>query len=174
MKIVSHAVLCGAVLLSSCRHHAPVTRHFLRMPAEFAGGLSSIQRAKWLKENRRSLPYRKTLTTTGHLVLPGISTLRGTVLRGMEVFHVPESSGTGGLAAITKPGDNLNASPHLALLTYDHAVYANAVPKIEVSGSPAAWRVDSGGRAITGYSSGGRPVSEVRWSGGAWHARRLP
>ncbi len=174
MKIVSHAVLCGVLLLSSCRHHAPVTRHFLRMPAEYTGGLSGIQRAKWIKENRRTLPDRKTLTATGHLVLPEISTLRGTVLRGMEVLHAAESPGRAGLAVITKPGDNLNVWPRLDLLTYDHAVYANALPKIEASGAPAVWRVDPGRKAITGYSGSGRPVAEVWWSGSGWRARRLP
>ncbi len=174
MKIVSLAVLCAVMMVSSCRHHAPVTRHFLRMPAEFAGGLSGIQRAKWLKENRRSLPDRKTLTATNHLILPGISTLRGTVLRGMEVLHVAESSCNGGLAVVTNPGDNLNVAPHLALLTYDHAVYANAAQKMEVSGAAAVWRVISGRKAITGYSGGGSPVAEVWWSGSGWRSRRLP
>jgi len=174
MKIVSLAVLCGVLMLSSCRHHAPVARHFLRMPAEYAGGLSSIQRAKWLKENRRRLPDRKTLTATNHLILPGISTLRGTVLRGMEVLHVAESSCNGGLAVVTTPGDNLDVAPHLALLTYDHAVYANAARKIEVSGAPAAWRIDSSNRAITGFSRSGSPVAEVWWSGHGWRTRRLP
>ncbi len=174
MKTVSLAVLCGALMLSSCRQYAPVTRHFLRIPAEYTGGLSAIQRAKWLKENRRSLPDRKTLTATGHLVLPEISTLRGNVLRGMEVLHGAESPGRGGLAVITKPGDNLNVSPRLNLLNYDHAVYANAVPKIKVSGAPAVWRIDSGRKAITGYSGSGRPVTEVWWSGSGWRARRVP
>lgn len=178
MKLARHvlpfAVLCGVQWLSSCRHHAPVTRHFLRIPAEYAGGLSSIQRAKWLKENRRTLPDRKTLAATSHLVLPGVSTLRGTVLRGMEVLHAAGSPGHGGLAVITTPGDNLNVWPHLDLLTYDHSVYANAVPKIGVRGSPAAWRVDSGRKAVTGYTGSGRPVAEVWWSGSGWRARRLP
>ena len=174
MKIVSLAVLCGVLMASSCRHHAPVTRHFLRMPAEYAVGLSGIQRAKWLKENRHRLPDRKTLTATGHLVLPGISTLRGTVLRGMEVLHVAESSCNGGLAVITKPGDHLDVAPHFGLLTYDHAVYANAVPNIEVGGAPAAWRVNPGRKAITGYSGSGSPVAEVLWTGHGWRARRLP
>lgn len=173
-RTVSCAVLCGILTLSSCRHYAPVARHFLRMPAQYAGGLSTIQRAKWLKANRRSLPDRKTLTASGHLVLPGISTLRGTVLRGVEVLHAAGSPGQGGLAVITKPGDNLNASPHLDLLTYDRSVYTIAAPRIEVSANPAAWRVDSGRKAVTGYSGSGGPVAEVWWSGSGWQSRRLP
>lgn len=182
MIVASHAlgclfrygVLCGTLLLSSCRHHAPVARHFLRMPAEYTSGLSSIQRAQWLKQNRRSLPDRKTLTATGHLILPEISTLRGTVLRGVEVLHVAGTAGEGGLAVITKPGDNLNARPRLNLLTYDHSVYANAGPKIEISVTPASWRIDPGRKAITGYSRSGSPVTEVWWSGSDWSARRVP
>ena len=174
MKIVSLAVLCGVLMASSCRHHAPVTRHFLRMPAEYAGGLSGIQRAKWLKENRRGSPDRKTLTATGHLVLPGISTLRGTVLRGMEVLQTVESPGRGGLAVITMPGDNLNMAPHLDLLTYDHSVFASATPKAGGSSAPAVWRIDSGRKAITGYAGSGSPVTEVWWTGSGWRARRLP
>lgn len=169
-----HAVLCGAMSLSSCRHQAPVARHFLRMPAEYAGGLSSIQRAQWLKQNRRNLPDRKSLTSTGYLVLPEIATFRGTVLRGMEVLHVEGSAGDGGLAVITKPGDNLNARPRLNLLTYDHSVYADAVPKIDNSVAPASWRIDSARKAITGFSRNGKAVTEVLWSGSGWSARKRP
>jgi hypothetical protein len=172
-RLLLFSVLSGA-MLTGCRHHAPVTRHFLRMPAEYAGGLSSIQRAKWLKGNRRMLPGKKALTDTGHLVLPAISTFRGTVLRGMEVLHAPDAGGRGGLAVITTRGEMVGAQPQLHLLTYDHAVYVNAAPKIEFSGAPVAWRMDSGRKSITGYSSGGGPVTEVWWSGDGWRARRLP
>ena len=174
MKIVSPAALCGALMLSSCRHHAPVTRHFLRVPAEYAGGLSSIQRAQGLKTTRPDLPDRKTLTATGHLVLPEISTLRGTVLRGMEVLYVNGSTGVSGLAVITKPGDNLNALPHLELLTCNHATYTRAAPRTGISIGPVTWRIDSARRAITGYARGGGPVTVVQWSGSAWSVRSLP
>ena len=182
MIIASHAVrrfihcaaLWGAMLMNSCRHQAPVARHFLRMPAAYASGLSSIQRAQWLKQNRRNLPDRKSLTATGHLVLPEISTLRGTVLRGVEVLHVAATAGEGGLAVITKPGDNLNARPRLNLLTYDHSVYADAVPKIDNGVAPASWRIDPARKAITGYSRSGSGVTEMWWSGSGWSARKRP
>ena len=174
MNSVKHVVLWGMLLLSSCRHYAPVTRHFLRIPAEYAGGLSSIQRVQWLKQSRRNLPDRKTLTETGHLVLPAISTLRGNVLRGMELLHAVGPAETGGLAVITLPGDSLNTLPHLDLLTYDHSVFSIDASEPGRMGSPFAWRIDSARKTITGYARGGSPVSEIHWSGVGWIARRLP
>ena len=174
MKSVLCVALWGVLFLSSCRHHAPVTRHFLRIPAEYAGGLSSIQRGQWLKQNRRNLPDRRTLTETGHLVLPAISALRGTVLRGMELLYAGGPADNGGVAAITLSGDTMNTLPHLDLLTCDHANYSCDVPESGVLGSPVAWRIDAARKSITGYARSGSPVSEVSWSGGAWYARRLP
>ena len=172
-RVLLCAALGSAMLQSSCRHHAPVTRHFLRIPAEYAGGLSSIHRAQWLKQSRKNLPDRKTLTATGHLVLPEISTLRGTVLRGIEVLHIHGSAGRGGLAVLTKPGDNPGMRPRLNLLTYDQAIYTNAGSEIEFGIAPAAWRVDPVRMAMVGFSGGGSPVMEVSWSGSNWRAHRL-
>ena len=157
MKSVKHVVMWGMLLLSSCRHYAPVTRHFLRIPAECAGGLSSIQRVQWLKQNRRSLPDRKTLTATGHLVLPAFSSLHGTVLRGMEVLYAQGSSDTGGLAVITLPGDSLNALPRLELLTCDHSNYTSDAPESGAIGSAVTWRMDSARNTITGSARSGNP-----------------
>jgi hypothetical protein len=91
----------------------------------------------------------------------------------MEVLHVAGSSREGGLAVVTKPGDNIDSRPLLSLLTYDHSIYANAAATNELSAGPACWHIDSGRRSITGYSRSGSPVSEVWWSGSSWSARRL-
>ncbi len=56
MKSAENVAFWGVLFLSRCRHHAPVIRHFLRIPAEYAGWLSSIQRGQWLKQHRRCCP----------------------------------------------------------------------------------------------------------------------
>ncbi|HWB01575.1 MAG TPA: hypothetical protein VG796_01040 [Verrucomicrobiales bacterium] len=165
------ALFCCAVLLSSCRHHAPVVRHFLRMPAEYAGGLSTIQRARWLKASRRSLPSSKVMTASGHLSLAGTSTKRGRILLGMEMLHVPSPDGNGGLAVVILPGDDVSAPPRLHLLEHQRFVYKES----PVRPAPhAVWRIDPADKTVTGYDRRGAglaPVTVVRWTGTSWSTR---
>jgi hypothetical protein len=165
------ALFCGAVLMSSCRHTAPVVRHFLRMPAECAGGLSSIQRAQWLKASRRSLPPRKTMAATGYLSLSSTATRRGRVLLGLEMLHVPGPDGNGGVAVVIQPGENPDALPRLHLLEHQRFVYKESSLR---PGAHAVWRIDPAGKSITGYDRRGAglsPVVQVRWTGNSWSGR---
>jgi hypothetical protein len=165
------ALFCGAALLSSCRNTPPVVRHFLRIPAEYAGGLSSIQRAQWLKASRRALPPRKVLAATGHLSLSGTSTKRGRILLGLEMLHVPAAGGNGGLAVVVLPGENADAPPRLHLLEHQRFVYR------ESPVHPAtcdAWRIDPAGKTVTGFKRRGAglaPASQVGWTGQSWSGR---
>lgn len=103
--------LCGLLpalvctLLCSCRTKPPVVRHFLRMPAEYAGGLSTVERARWIKSSRGQLPPRRELITTGHLVLPAYASDLGTRLEGMEV-RCQKAGGTGPDAVTVKAGSS--------------------------------------------------------------------
>jgi hypothetical protein len=170
-RLAALVLCCSAALLNSCRHTAPVVRHFLRMPAEYAGGLSSIQRAHWLKASRRRLPSAKTMTATGYLSLAGTSTKRGRILLGLEMLHVPGTGGNGGLAVVVQPGENPDAPARLHLLEHQRFVYR------ESPWHPAphtVWRIDAAGKTITGYErrgAGMAPVAEVRWTGAAWSGR---
>ncbi len=168
-------VLCCAVLLGGCRHHVPVTRHFLRMPAEDAGGLSAIQRARWLKSARRGLPPRKTLAATGYLSLPGTTTSMGKTLGGLEMLHVPGNGGGGGIAVVLPPGENVGSRFRLHLLEHQRFLYMETSGKmLGVRASAAAWRIDPAARVITGYDFTGNravPAVEVRWDGSRWYAR---
>jgi hypothetical protein len=162
------ALLCCAAVLSSCRHTAPVVRHFLRMPAEYAGGLSSIQRSQWLKASRRSLPPSKTMAATGYLSLAGTATKRGRILLGLEMLHLPEAGGNGGLAVVILPGENVNEPPRLHLLEHQRFVYSESAYR---PAARAAWRIDAGGKCITGYDRRGAglvPATAVRWTGHSW------
>jgi hypothetical protein len=165
------ALFCCAVPLSSCRHHAPVVRHFLRMPAEYAGGLSTIQRARWLKAGRRNLPSSKVMAATGHFSLAGTSTKRGRILMGLEMLHIPAPDGNGGLAVIILPGEDVNAAPRLHLLEHQRFVYKESPAGLAPH---AAWRIDPAGKTVTGYDRRGAglaPVTVVRWTGTSWSTR---
>jgi hypothetical protein len=165
------AALFCAVLLSSCRHTAPVVRHFLRIPAEYAGGLSSIQRAHWLKASRRSLPSWKSMAATGHLALSATATKRGRVLLGLEMLHVPEPGGNGGVAVVILPGENPGELPRLHLLEHRRFAYTESSFR---PGTHAVWRIDPAGKSLTGYDRRGAglsPVAQVRWTGSSWTGR---
>ena len=155
-------LLAGA--LSGCRSKPPVVRQFLTMPAEFAGGLSSIERAKWMRSARRQLPSRKTLVTTGHLVLPAYASELGTRISGMEVLRVPGTAeGTAGLAVMTAG----HSSP--ALLRSEPGRFI----KDGTSAPPAAaWHFDHENRTVTGTTVTGTPVVQCRWDGTSWEVRR--
>jgi hypothetical protein len=158
-------------MLAGCRIQAPVVRHFLRMPAENAGGLSTIQRAAWLKASRRSLPSRKTMTVTGQLTLAGTSTKRGRILLGLDMLHVPSPGGNGGLAVVVQPGENPGALPRLHLLEQRRFIYKESPLR---PGVHAVWRIDPAGKSLTAYDRRGAGLSvaeTVRWTGTAWSGR---
>lgn len=172
-RLLVRLSVSGLVLLmAACRAPAPVAQHFLRIPAEAAGGLSAIHRAEWLKSSKRSLPSRRQLAATGHLVMPGTSTRHGTVLRGLEMLYIPGPDRAGGIAVITHPGDKLGALPELHLFTCDRLTYVPALPPL----APYYWRVEPDGRRVTGYSvsvgPGSRrqltPRTSLIWSGTSW------
>ena len=163
--------LCSCTMLAGCRTQAPVVRHFLRMPAEYAGGLSGIQRAAWLKASRRSLPSRKTMTATGQLTLAGTSTKRGRILLGLDMLHTSAPGGNGGLAIVVQPGETPGALPRLHLLEQRRFVYKESPLR---PGSHVAWRIDPTGKTLTAYDRRGAglsPVETVRWTGTAWSRR---
>ena len=170
-------VACAALVPAGCRQPAPVIQHFLRIPAESAGGLSAIHRAQWLKAAKRTLPGRKELTATGHLVLPGTATKHGTVLRGMEMLFIPGAGRAGGIAVITHPGDKQATLPELSLLACDRQTYVDAsaiVPQERLY-----WQLSPTAQSITGCAvsipAGGgtilSPRRKITWNGQSWQAR---
>ena len=163
------ALLC--VTLSSCRTKPPVVQHFLRMPADYAGGLTTTERAHWLKTSRRQLPPRRELSATGHLILPSFSSDLGTRLDGMEMLYAPgESAATAGLAVLTRrSGDSRESRAWPLFVSYDHTRYTNAPPHLlRPAESVHSWKMDSTSHTVTGYSSGGHAVLALRWSGHCW------
>ncbi len=167
----------AALLLCSCRTKPPVVRHFLRMPPECTGGLSSLDRAQWLKENRKSLPDKRTLAATGHLELKETVTGHGTAIRSLQMLHMPGTNRTaGGIAVVTVSGESAAATPRVRLLEHRAANY------VEVTGShPAAraagiskWILNAADRTATGCIEGDgllSPKIEFHWNGQAWKQR---
>jgi hypothetical protein len=158
--------------LTSCRTRPPVVRHFLRMPAEYAGGLSSIERVRWLKEYRKQLPPRRELVATGHLTLPAYATALGTRLNGMEILFAPgQNSGPAGIAILRKN----DSHPAPVFLRYGQACYLRTSPNLSAPGGPpSSWHIDPATRAVIGSTAGGRRTLELQWSGSDWrsHAER--
>lgn len=153
--------LLGAPLLCSCRIKSPVENHWLRIPADAAGDLSTIQRAQWLSEAKPSLPKRRALTATGHLVLPGTATLRGSQFAGAEVLLYSGGSREA-LAVIVQHADSPTARLHL--LTRKGALYTDHTSVIPGGPVAAGWKAN--GALITGLRAGG-PVT-VMWDGSRW------
>ncbi len=145
----------------SCSFKSPVENHFLRVPAGAAGDLSSIERARWLEEARPSLPKRRELKGSGHLVLPATATLRGTQFAGAEVL-LYSGGRKEALAVIVKRADSTKSQLHL--LTRQGALYTDHTAVI--SGSPVATGWKGNGALITGLRAGG-PVT-VMWDGRRW------
>ena len=153
-----------ALLLISCRFKSPVENHWLRVPAEAAGDLSSIQRAQWLKEARPGLPKKRELKATGHLVLPAASMLRGSQFAGAEVLLF---SGSGGeaLAVIVRRADS--PASRLHLLTRKGALYTDHSRLIPGGPVAAGWKAN--GALISGLRAGGSVT--VMWDGARWQVR---
>jgi hypothetical protein len=167
------AAIAAAAMSGGCRQLSPVERHFLRMPADCAGGLSRIERARWLKHSRRSLPSRKTLQRTGYLVLPGTETKRGTMLRSLELLHISGGDGSGGLAVVTTSGTTSNATAQIHLLEHRRFNFTDVTDRV-LGGRGAmagGWRVSPGPPLITGIGARGTVVRQVTWDGRGWTAR---
>ncbi|MDB6070489.1 MAG: hypothetical protein JWL81_1660 [Verrucomicrobiales bacterium] len=59
----------GTVGTVSCRQYSTVERHFLRVPAQAAADLSSIDRAKWLKQSRKQPAFKESAATRQTMVM---------------------------------------------------------------------------------------------------------
>lgn len=178
------AATISAAGLSGCRHPSDVERHFLRMPAECAGGLSGIERARWLKDSRDSLPDRKVLRASGFLSLPATRVARGIALHGMKVLYVAGDDVSGGLATVTLSGSHPADPARLHLLEHRKFCYIDVTDRVlgPQGTRPTAWGMAPDGHSITGFRvhgrAGGQPVltsvAEVSWTGAGWSLRRLP
>ena len=155
-----------ALLPISCRTKSPVESHWLRVPAEAAGDLSSIQRAQWLKEARPGLPKKRELKATGHLILPATATLRGSQFAGAEVLLYPGSgSGVEALAVIVRRADSATARLHL--LTRKGTLYTDHTHSIPHGPVAAGWKAN--GALISGLRAAGSV--NMMWDGARWQAR---
>jgi hypothetical protein len=164
------ALLCG--LLASCRTKPPVVRHFLRMPADCAGGLSSIERAKWLKEARSRLPSRRELASTGHLALPAFSSELGTRLSGLEMLIAPgQVSGEEGLAVVAGAGQGATTMGARLLRCTNGHYHDVTFPVTTLS--EKTWRFDPSRHAVVGITATGRPAVEFQWTGSTWQTHSL-
>lgn len=165
-------VLCGGVsALSGCRTKAPVVQHFLRVPAECTGGLSSIQRERLFKDSRRMLPRKKELAATGYLALPGTVTGRGDTLDGVEVLHVTGSGAVTGVAVLVIHAGQSARSQSLRLLVAERFIYRDV--SAVVPGGPLIWRMNPASDSITGYrrsegQGAALPVARFSWNGATW------
>ena len=84
---------CG-IGLPACRRYAPVERHFLRVPAVYAGELSGIDREKWLKRSRKLPGSKKVAMEENYVKLPVEACPKGIAAFEGEVKFFPQEQGT--------------------------------------------------------------------------------
>lgn len=111
----------GAV---SCRHYSPVERHFLRVPAHAAADLSSIDRAKWLKQSRKQPGFQESADSRQYMALkqdtrpPQLNAPEGEVK--FFVFSSAEATSNDGAVALHWAEAGLRLDPEEGARTRLH------------------------------------------------------
>ena len=185
MRLVLIPVLSVfAAGLSSCRRYAPVERHFLRVSAEYAVGLSTIDRAKWLKRARKNPDVVRAAKEISHLQLPAI-TLPGNVNvpMGEVKFFLNKEGSPEGMVALHwqgKTGTPKSGGGRLWLLKTEGGRYVLQSATRWHPAGPGPWHYQLGSNpdTITAWRERGRLTKSnalpvvLHWQDGRWV--RLP
>lgn len=163
------------------------------MPADYVGGLSSIDRAQWVKASRRQ--YKEAARESrgqspfgkdGVIRLSSHSTGLGTSVRSLQMLYAPGQDGaTDGIAVVSVSGDSAASLPRLKLFEFRHSSYLEVTDRFAAARSSGAaeWIFNGPARTITGgmrltsrTGTGGMqilaPTIEFHWNGLAWVQRQ--
>jgi len=101
MRLLFLLLTISCTSFPACRHYSRVERHFLRVPALEAAGISSIGRAKWLKEARKEPAWQDQAREQNYLFLSAATLPPGVRAPEGEVRFFPENkTGRTGMVAL--------------------------------------------------------------------------
>lgn len=176
----------GAV---SCRHYSPVERHFLRVPAHAAAGLSSIDRAKWLKQSRKQPGFKDSADTRHYLAMthdtrpPQVTAPEGEVK--FFPFLSPDAASRDGAVALNWAEAGLRLEPEAGGSTRLHLLRTQGgryvkesldrllpkdleVDRYALAGKPGV--VFCYRRLTPAMPARWKKVALLKWDGRAWSA----
>ena len=179
----------GSVAMVSCRHYSPVERHFLRVPAHAAADLSSIDRAKWLKQSRKQPGFKDSAEASHYLAMthgakpPQVTAPEGEVK--FFAFSSPDAASRDGAVALNWAEAGLPLEPEAGGATRLHLLRTQGgryvkesldrlLPKgleveryafADVPGVVFCYR-----RTTAPAPSKWKKVAVLKWDGRAWSA----
>jgi hypothetical protein len=154
----------------SCARFAPVERHFMSIPAGAVGGLSSIDRKRWIKANRKQNDDHRAAAAAGWLELGPYGPLAGA-----SIWFRPHETHPGLATIVTDISASLARQGQLRLHVRQGTHYRDVTKSVlrPLLSPPSRWQSAPDHTHFLGFSSTDRrPTAALYWQQN-WRAQPL-